>query len=253
MAQVPFRIYLIIGDGRLANHLSFYFKNKGISFKTWNRKKEDQKSLHKKIKTCDFSLLCLPDNQILPFWKSSGLFKTPEKIKPSNHNQQAIHFSGSFFHPDILGFHPLMTFDLRTYKMETYEKIPFVGIYEPEIFKKVFPGLENPYLKIKKEEQALYHSLCVLSGNGTTLLWDLVGRQFARIGINNQHLKPYLEKTFENISSQTRGRWSGPWYREDIKTIEKNKKSLNENSLKKIYESFFELSKQAEHFHEQRP
>ena len=238
VAQVPFKTYLILGDGRLACHLSSYFKAKAISFKTWNRKEENQKSLYRKIKDCDFPLLCLPDDQILPFWQSLNL-----------HSQQAVHFSGSFFHPDILGFHPLMTFDLNIYEPKTYEKIPFVGVHNPEVFKETFPELTNSYLKIKKEEQALYHSLCVLAGNGTTLLWDLVSQHFNQMGIGNHHLKPYLRKIFENISNQTQGRWSGPWYRRDKKTIEKNKNSLNEISLKKLYEHFFELSKQAGHFH----
>ncbi len=254
--------YLIIGDGRLSRHLSSYFRAKGISFKTWSRKKEDKKSLYKKIKNCDFPLLCLPDDQILPFWQSLDLSKTtePEEVPEktgssilSSSNKQAVHFSGSFFHPDIPGFHPLMTFGMKTYEPEIYEKIPFIGVHESEIFKKIFPELTNPYLKIKKEEQALYHSLCVLAGNGTTLLWDLVIQRLTGMGIDNQHLKPYLQKIFENISSQTQGRWSGPWYRGDKKTIKKNRNSLNGSSLEKLYEHFFELSKQAGHFHGQHP
>ncbi len=261
--QVPFKTYLIVGDGRLARHLSVYFRAKGMAFKTWNRKEENRESLYGKIKNCDFILLCLPDDRISPFWQSLNSTRTigsegssisgkTGQPHPSGRSQQAVHFSGSLFHPDIPGFHPLMSFDLKTYEPKIYEEIPFVGIHEPETFKNTFPGLGNPYLRIKKEEQELYHSLCVLAGNGTNLLWDLVGQYFTRMGIENHHLKPYMQKVFENISHQTRGRWSGPWYREDKQTIEKNRNSLNGSPLKKLYEQFFELSKQAGHYHGQR-
>lgn len=249
MAQVPLKTYLIVGGGRLASHLSFYLKAKNLTFKTWSRKKEDEKSLQRKIKGCDFPLLCLPDDRIFSFWKLFLSKNTGEDPLKSHHKRQAVHFSGSFYHPDILGFHPLMTFGLKTYGLEIYEKIPFVGIHEPEVFRKTFPGLDNDYLKIKKEQQALYHSLCVLAGNGTTLLWDLACRHFMEMGIENHHLKPYLKKVFENVCNQTRGRWSGPWYREDKKTVEKNKNSLKECSLRDLYECFLKLSKQAGHFH----
>ena len=234
VVQVPLTTYLIIGGGRLALHLAFYFQAKGLSFKSWNRKEHSQGFLQENL-DCDFVLLCLPDDQILSFWQSIGFKK-------------AVHFSGCFFHPEIRGFHPLMTFGLEVYELGVYESIPFVGVHDEEVFRETFPEWTNCYVKIKKQQQAMYHGLCVLAGNGTTLLWDLVTQNFNQIGIDHHHLKPYLQRIFENISHQSQGRWSGPWYRKDQKTIERNKNALS-GQLQELYENFFKLSKQAKHFH----
>ena len=205
--------------------------------KTGTGKNKPRHGLLGKIKNCDFVLLCLPDDQILPFWESIETF-----------DKQGLHFSGSFFHKQILGFHPLMTFGLKLYPPDIYKKIPFVGVHELGLFQKIFPQLKNPYLKIKREEQNFYHSLCVLAGNGTVLLWDLVGRDFNRLGIKDHHFEPYLKRTFENIYDQSEGRWSGPWYRGDMGTVNKNRESLAQSPLRDLYEQFFKLSKKAGHF-----
>ena len=253
MVQVPFKSFLIVGDGRLATHFAFYFKAKNLKLNFWSRKKEDQKALQQKIRKSDYILLCLPDSQIPLFYnkhftKPPDFGKNTKKNKEPPRNKRVIHFSGSLFHPDILGFHPLMTFDLKNYDLKTYEEIPFVGVHRIEAFKSIFGQLKNPYIKIKKEDQPLYHSLCVLAGNGTTLLWDLAGQNLEKLGLEDQHIKPYLKKVFDNIQNKSPGRWSGPWYRGDQKTIEKNKKSLEDISMKSLYENFLELSKQTGHY-----
>ena len=55
-------------------------------------------------------------------------------------------------------------------------------------------------------------------------------------------LKPYLQKTFANVLEESPGRFTGPWYREDKKTIFENKNSLKNSPFLNLYQNFEELS-----------
>ena len=138
-----------------------------------------------------------------------------------------------------------MTFAESLYNPEQYRKIHFIGTEEPSVFQKMFPALQNSYSRISEDQKALYHSLCVLSGNGTTLLWDLIEQEFAKMGLPHQAIEPYFQQVVENIEKDLAGRWTGPWYRNDKATIAKNHKALQGRPLQKLYDELTELSQLA--------
>ncbi len=232
MRQVPKNpSYLLIGGGRLAHHLAYYFQSLEVSFLSWNRRQHSLSDLKQLIDQQDVALLCISDDQLADFYDEH---QQPDSI--------FVHFSGTVSHPGLLGFHPLMTFSEHLYSKNDYQSIHFVGSDDEKIFRQVFPFISNSYSKIKQEQKALYHSLCVLSGNGTTLLWDLIEKEVAKLGLPQQALDPYLKQVAKNILQDQPGRWTGPWYRQDKQTILKNQEALKGLPLYNLYNEFEKLS-----------
>ncbi len=224
MRQVPTdSSYLIVGSGRLARHLSFYFDQLEIPYEYWTRG-ESQDSLKNKMRNHANVLLAIRDDAIVSFY--------------DEHNSDKnifIHFSGVINHPEILGFHPLMTFTDRLYNATVYPEIHFVGAHSPALFQVHFPKFKNTYHQIQPEQKALYHALCVLSGNGTTLLWQLASLELKELGIAPQALHPYLKQVSEQILQQSPGRFTGPWYRGDEKTNHAHIQTLLGHDLEKLF------------------
>lgn len=235
MRQVPKNPkYLLIGGGRLARHLGFYLKALGVSFIQWKRHDQSIPELVQLLEKQNTVLLCIKDDQIGPFYDQ---FKDCDAL--------FIHFSGTFSHQEILGFHPLMTFAESLYEIDQYRKIYFTGTSEEALFRQVFPRIQNPYQQITEENKSLYHSLCVLGGNGTTLLWDLVEREFSKLGLSHEAIEPYFRQVAFNIENNLEGRWTGPWYRGDQETIQKNHEALRGMPIQKLYDDLAELSRLA--------
>lgn len=224
MRQVPTNSsYLIVGSGRLARHLSFYFDQLAIPYQFWNRG-ESQDSLKNKMKNHANVLLAIRDDAIVSFYEEH---ESDQNI--------FIQFSGQLNHPEILGFHPLITFTDRLYDPNIYPSIHFVGIHSQALFHVHFPNFKNTYHQIQVEQKALYHALCVLCGNGTTLLWQLASLEFKRMGIDPQALHPYLKQVSEQIGQQSPGRFTGPWYRGDAKTNQAHTQALQGHSLEDLF------------------
>ena len=242
MRQVPENLnYLLIGEGRLARHLACYFEHLGILYSQWNRNDGSTGELIRLLKSHDHTLLCINDDQIEHFYSQF-----------SDSDRSFIHFSGSLVHPEVKGFHPLMSFGHSLYSYETYKHIHFSGLESIEVFQQCFPQLSNTYSQISPEQLGFYHSLCVLGGNGTTLLWDLVGNEFEKLGLPEQALEPFLKNITENIINKNPGRWSGPWYRNDKDTISRNKDSLKSGPLENLYIEMEKLSLNSGHHNEKR-
>ncbi len=232
MRQVPdISTFLLIGSGKLAKHLQSYFDAQGIPFLSWNRRSLSIQDLSDKISACGKVLLCINDDAIEAFYSE---WRRPDKI--------FVHFSGTLDVPGLFGFHPLMSFGDIPYEHTVYKDIHFVGTHPSEDFRKVFPELNNPYSTIRSSDKSLYHSLCVLSGNGTTLLWQLVQKEFEKIGLPEEALFPYLKQITNNILEKQEGRFSGPWYRKDLKTIQLNETALSNSPLQSLYFDFEKLT-----------
>ena len=224
MRQVPKNSnYLIVGSGRLARHLSFYFEYLEIPYGVWTRG-ESQDSLKKKMQNSPNVLLAIRDDAIISFYEEHAADKNT-----------FIHFSGQIHHPEMLGFHPLMTFTDRLYQATVYPEIHFVGVHSPTLFQVHFPNFTNTYHQIKNEQKALYHALCVLCGNGTTLLWELASLEFKKMGVDPQALHPYLRQASEQILQQSPGRFTGPWYRGDNKTSQAHSQALRGHNLEDLF------------------
>ncbi len=229
MQQVP--TYLIIGDGRLAKHLSFYFDSLKVHHSRWTRK--SQQDLQSISKNYSHILLAITDGVIESFINENKFLKT----------KVLVHFSGAMEIEDIVCFHPLMTFTNDLYESEFYKTIPFISFNNDIGFKDFFPMLPNPTTKIEKVHIPYYHALCVTSGNFTTLLWAKCIEAFNEIGIDKNLLEPYMEKVFENTLIDPLKNLTGPIVRNDSETIKKNIDSLAEPQLKRLYQSFVEISK----------
>jgi len=219
--------YGLIGDGRLANHLSHYFSLKKIPYQTWSRKK-DTISLSEKLKDCDVLLVAIKDNAIENLIQSQNL---PDK--------KWIHFSGSLSTKLAQGFHPLASFGESLYDLSFYEKIPFVVEKGKYLFKDIFPHLKNNSYEISSQDKSLYHSLCVLSGNFTAILWQKTLSEMShKLSLPKEALTPYMDSVFKQLSIDPQKALTGPLVRGDQQTIEKNLFALKGDPFEGVYKSF---------------
>lgn len=223
MRQVP-ATYLIIGNGRLASHLSHYFNLLHIPYKKWQRGQnlEDLKIAHASTQQ---TLLAITDSAISSFIEA-------HQLSPS----KCIHFSGALSTPLATRLHPLMTFAPSLYDLETYKKIPFVGEYGSKTLADLLPELSNPSFSLPQNNGDLYHALCVLAGNGTTVLWQNVTKQFVeQLGLPAAALHPYMEQICKNLLTNSDSALTGPWARNDLATIQKNQEALKNTPYLNLY------------------
>lgn len=215
----------VIGDGLMASHFCNYLNYEGCDFIQWSRREEKPLSI---LKNCDTIFILIKDSSIKEFINSN----------PELQRKNLIHFSGALEIDGINGFHPLMTFSKKLYPHSVYKEIPFIGSKSEEIFRKLLPWSENRYYSINPDQKALYHSLCVISGNFTSILWQKVFKEFqSNLGIPGSALLPYLTKTLENIKDDPFNSLTGPIKRDDRMTIRRNIASLD-RIWGKIYRLF---------------
>ena len=220
----------IVGDGRMATHFANYLELSGVPFKQWSRKANLQEASDY-LQDSRAIFLLIKDDAIASFVEEHpGLKKMP-----------LIHFSGSLYLDGIPSIHPLMTFTKELYSLEKYKRIPFMyekGGLSP---RDILPELSNPVQSIDPLLKPLYHSLCVLGGNCTTLLWQKVFSDFdKKLDLDNKLLIPYMEQTFENLKQRWSEALSGPLARKDKATIERNLQALEGDLYQNVYRSFSE-------------
>jgi len=234
---------LIVGSGRLAKHLSFYFQSEGLGYKQWNRSDL----------SANFNLA--EDSNLQPGHQEESHLSRPHRILlavadsaigeladlPWPKGSILVHFSGALSFPHVLGQHPLMTFTESLYDPALYRSIPFVGESPQPPFTELFPELPNPFFTITKDKKPLYHALCALSGNMTVRLWQRVTDEFGdQLGLPANILDGYRTQIFVNIQRDLQNALTGPLARGDSKTVESHLKALQKSSLGKIYNSFVE-------------
>lgn len=224
--QVPHRNFLIIGHGRLANHLQAYLALLGIEATQWYRELHTSQ-LSEMADAADKILVCIKDDAIHNFILDHNLPK-----------DKCVHFSGSLHTPLAERLHPLFSFTDRAYTLDDYRKVPFIGELGGAELEDIFPQFENPFFQIPKDQFALYHALCVLGGNGMTTLWSYVIDRFENeLGLPADLLKPFAEKTLENVFKDSKTALTGPWSRGDIHTIQQNLTSIEDPKFKNVYEA----------------
>lgn len=206
---------LLIGSGRLAKHLQFYFQSLDLNISYWSRA-DGLDQLSQKLKSIKYVGLAISDDSLLEFYQTHL----------RNQPVRTFHFSGSFHHPEILGFHPLMTFSSELYDLEFYKKIHF-AVSDSEIFKSLFSKLPNPIFHLSSEHKALYHAWAVLLGAGTQNHLKSGLHALSKIGVPESASLLYLEKIFEQFIKYKGQSITGPWVRNDQSTIEKNLNALS--------------------------
>jgi predicted short-subunit dehydrogenase-like oxidoreductase (DUF2520 family) len=209
--------------------MHFYLRQLGHSVKLWHYKADSAEQLKVLAYESNRILLLIKDSVIEEFIATYPFLKTPH----------TVHFSGALDVHGIQNVHPLISFSHELFDLEFYREIPF-AIFDDEVssLTALLPGLANPSFTIPKAQKALYHGLCVASGNFTVLLWQLVGKTFLeQLGVSNNQLAPYLESVTKNLKQQWESALTGPIARHDSKTLLKNYNALKETPLKGIFEA----------------
>lgn len=220
--------YLIIGGGRLARHFAHYLSLLEIPFERWSRS-ESLKELIVKIARAERVLLLISDSAIESFAKDV----------PALEKKICIHCSGSMVIDGIPSCHPLMTFGDELYDLKLYKSIAFICESESKAFNELLPGLANPHAAIPRADKPLYHALCVLSGNFTSLLWSKFFGEFgSRWGLPSDLIYPYLRQVANNLTHQGANALTGPFVRHDWQTIERNIRALEDDPYREVYEAF---------------
>lgn len=233
MKNTPTNSYGIVGDGRVAQHISHYFRLREINFKVWSRRLSSE-PVDLELFEQDVILLLIKDSAIENFIDKN----------PQLQQKTLVHFSGSLVAEKAYGVHPLMTFGNDLYDLETYERMPFIceaGRHEFSDlnFETLFPKLKNMSYQLHYQDKALYHALCVLSQNFTTVLWQkFFSEMQSQFSIGIEALKPILEQTLINLLKNPSASLTGPLARGDTKTIRANLEALRDDPFKEVYEAF---------------
>ena len=248
MGQVPVQAsLLLIGDGRLASHLSYYFRAKDLDVVRWSRRRNTLQTLPALLEEADRVLLAIRDDALADFLRVHSHEGGRQK-----QNQLWVHFSGSAVVDGAWSAHPLCTFAGPPYEKEVYASIPFIVEQEGPPLAELIPGLENPSAAIPGSSKPLYHALCVAAGNFTQLLWHELFQGFeGRLGLPSALAVPYLRQTAHSVERSLKDSFeknvlTGPIARRDTGTIERNLEALREgrmDGLAGVYEAFLDLTK----------
>lgn len=224
MQQVP---YAIIGNGRMARHFAHYLRLLHIPFLQWSR--SCSLGLNDVIQASQRILLLINDDAIEDFITANPLLS--RKI--------VIHCSGKLSTPLAFSAHPLLTFGPQLYNLNTYQKMPFILENRHLGFAELFPELLNPHYIILSEQKALYHSLCVLSGNFTVLLWQKFFKELTQqLAIPAEAGQLYMQQIFANLMQDQANALTGPLVRNDQTTIAANLDALAGDAYQAVYQAF---------------
>lgn len=225
MRQVPH--YLIIGNGRVAQHFQQYFSLEKLSFSLWHR--QSANSLNQELERATHVLLLISDRAIEPFIAEH--LQDTKAIK--------LHFSGCLITDLAYGLHPLMTFSHKLYELDKYRSIPFIIDDDAPSFEALLPGLSNPHSRLQKSLKPKYHALCVMSGNFSCLLWQKLFTSLQQeLNIPAAFAHHYLLQQTQNLLTAPETALTGPLVRNDEETINKNLQSLKDDPFQEVYQSF---------------
>lgn len=227
MRQVPH--YLIIGNGRMARHMAFYLEHLGLGFDTFARSTHDFSALPALLSQSTHVLLLIKDDAIEPFIKRHL----------SNMPHTLVHFSGSLTTSYAYSAHPLVSFGPTLHASDLYRSMWFITQENGPLFAKLLPGLPNASMAIPAQAKALYHSMCVLSGNFTCLLWQKFFNTLKdEWQIPNEAAQVYLNLILTNISANPQTALTGPLVRNDKNTITQNLNALENDPYQAVYQAF---------------
>lgn len=222
--------YLIIGNGRLAQHLLHYCRILKLSTSHWERRNCQQSELNDLIHQSTHCFFAISDSAIHDFYQSNQ--SALEKLC-------CIHFSGALTHSVIKSAHPLMTFTEELYDEDFYKQIHFV-VSGVESLQELIPDFPNTSTQLFSAYKAQYHTACVIGGNFTTLMLTHFVQQMQSLHIPESGARLYINQIVQNAFTHPEKALTGPLARKDWKTIETNLKSLKGQSFEKIYETIVE-------------
>lgn len=221
---------LLIGDGRIARHFSFYLGLLNIPFETWNRRAGTK--IGEVLPRAGRVLLAIKDDALAGFIDG----------ELAGFDGPIVHFSGAFDHPRAIGAHPLMSFGPELYPADFYPRIHF-SVTGASSLGDALPGWPNGFTILDRDDKALYHALCVIGGNFPVLLWNKMENGLKELGLPEAAVRLYVERVAENYRRLGAQALTGPLIRKDEKTIERNLASLEGDPWRKVYEAFREAVK----------
>jgi predicted short-subunit dehydrogenase-like oxidoreductase (DUF2520 family) len=218
--------YLLVGNGRLSRHLQHYFDLEGIRWRLWARAM--RQPLEASLAGARAVLLLITADAVEGFLARHA---SPAGLP-------WVHCSGSLVTPLATGVHPLMSFGDELYDHARYRRMAFVCDRGATPFAALFPRLSNPHFEIDPEQRPLYHGLCAMAGNFTTLLWQHAFAAFEeRLGLPRAALHPYLEQVASNLV-RSASPLTGPLARGDRRTVERHLEALEGDPFHAVYSSF---------------
>lgn len=224
---------LIIGSGKLAQHLNHWFnlieltQNQTRSkILNWDRH-QDPRAIHNYVSQATHVWLAISDAAIIPFY---------EKYL-AGHDVIPVHFSGALHDERLISTHPLMSFSHELYPNETYQRIQFALTGAADL-QTALPGFKNSFFTVAPGDKPLYHALCVMAGNFPQMLWNEIYQLAEKHNIPAEAFNLYLQQITKNFIQSQAKALTGPFARKDISTIEKNIQALQGTSLQPIYQSF---------------
>ncbi len=246
--------FLLIGNGRLANHLKFWLSNQISNSQSadtrgstsgaeefrlfhWHRS-QDLAELHAVLEMPAASLnvlLAISDGSLAEFWEDHLKGRLAERAGALG-EAQVIHFSGATVHPEMRACHPLASFSSVVWSLEFYDQIGFI-VDEKLDFKRTFPFLKNASVFLPDQQRSFYHAQCVMGGNFSTLLWTHMQQQLAGLGVPTEFSHTYLRSLLDNFEKLGDRALTGPIVRGDLTTIASHQKVLSEHE-KQIYQAF---------------
>ena len=219
--------YGLIGRGRVALHMARYLELEGQPVTRWHRGFPHPPA--EDLSNTDIILLAISDDGLEGFIADNLALRS----------RPLVHFSGSRVVDGAHGLHPLMTFGPELYDLEFYRSIPFVSEHGGAGFRELFPHLQNPSWPIDPDDKPLYHALCVLAGNFTTILWAKAMDDFeAKLGLPRGVLRPYLEQTAVNTFAHGDAALTGTLARSEAGTIDRDLEGLENDPFREVYLAF---------------
>lgn len=237
--------YLIVGNGRLARHLCFYFDSLSLNYAHWYRgddKDNNQSEFVRWATPASRILLAISDKNIESF-----ILSYPDIPK-----HKWLHFSGALSIPGIYSAHPLGSFGEKLNPISWYRDLFFIieqsfkNSEEVNSLSDLLPGLPNQSASISPKNKPYYHSLCVLSNNFSTILFQKLFSGLEQdLGIPKEAAYVYLQQTIFNLK-HTNNPLTGPLARKDNVTIQKNIEALQnrQDKFADIYKAFVHLTQQ---------
>lgn len=239
MRQVPdFISYLVIGSGRMAMHFCHYLSELNIPYHNWSRNKYTKDALKQAIQDATHIVVLINDSAIPDFVKT---------WKKQHDGKIWVHFSGQLTLEGIEAAHPLMTFSMQLYDMATYQSIPFILAKGALPFAEVLPHVPNKAYCIPGDLKTLYHSMCVISGNFTCLVWQKFFKELQEtLSLPYEVAIPYLKQIVNNIQNDPENCLTGPLVRGDETTINKHLHALEDDDFLPIYQAVLQYFKHKE-------
>lgn len=239
-----------IGSGNVATHLTIALKNAGFEIREiYSRTFENATELAAKVNakaihtidemdtSADLYILSIPDGAIEDFMEKfpnvKGIVVHTSGITPMKALGKMQHFGV---------FYPLQTFSMQ--RDVDLSNVPFcIEASSEDVLvqlKSIAQKLSASVYEIYSEQRKYLHLTAVLVNNYTNYLYQMAFDILKTKNIDEQLLMPLIEETISKIKSlHPSTAQTGPARRNDLKTIEKHSRLLDEfPEYKELYKIF---------------